>query len=75
MKTIEAIDFRGEPFVNITFTAPRPIDDIWEFAATLTGDEWSYDDLQTPWTTTITGATTYEMSWLRAAKVLAYSCK
>lgn len=58
MKTIEAIDFKGEPFVNITFSAPKPIDDLWSFAATLSGDEWSTDDFMTPWTTTITGAST-----------------
>ena len=58
MKTIEAVDLKGKPFVNITFSAPKPIDNLWSFAATLKGNEWSSSDFSTPWTTTITGAST-----------------
>ena len=43
MKTIETVDFRGKPFVNITFSLRlSPLTMLWDFAATLTGNEWSY---------------------------------
>ena len=58
MKTLETVDFRGEPFINVAFSAPEPIGDLWSFATSLTGEEWSYEDFSTPWTTTITGAST-----------------
>ena len=56
--TIQANDLRGEPFVNITFTAPEEIgNDPWAFAEQLTGNEWAGYKDGSPWTATITGAT------------------
>ena len=59
LSTVQAVDFRGKPFVDITISSPEPIsDNLWDFLNGLTGDEWDVDDMSTPWTTTFTGATT-----------------
>jgi len=56
--TLTVEDFYGEPFVHVTFTSPVAINDLWTFASTLSGDEWTGDDAGSPWTITITGAST-----------------
>lgn len=59
MITLEAVDFDGYPFVNLTFTAPGPIHDVWQYATTLTPDVWAgADENDSPYGTVITGATT-----------------
>lgn len=62
MSTLEAVDFDDYPFVNITFTAPGPINDIWEYATTLTPEMWdATSETDSPYGTVITGATTARM--------------
>lgn len=59
MATLQAVDFDGYPFVNITFTAPGPIGNVWEYATTLTPEAWEATDEQdSPYGTVITGAST-----------------
>ncbi len=55
--TLTSVDFYGQPLAHVTLTAPRPIDDLWQFASSLTGDEWAGQGDETPWTVTVTGAT------------------
>lgn len=57
--TLEATDFDGHPFVHITFSAPGPINNIWDYARTLNTDLWADTDPQdSPYGTIITGAST-----------------
>lgn len=58
LSTLQSVDFRGKPFINITFTSPREINNIWEFASTLTGDEWKNDGEESPWGFNSSGAST-----------------
>ena len=56
--TLTAEDFKGYPFTNINFVAPREIgSNIWDFAATLKGNEWTPDDFHSGWAMVLTGAT------------------
>lgn len=57
--TLEATDFDGHPFVHITFSAPGPIHNIWDYARTLNTDQWAdTDPIDSPYGTIITGAST-----------------
>lgn len=56
--TLTTLDFYGAPFTHISITAPRPIDDIWAFAASLSEADWAGATESSPWRITVTGATT-----------------
>jgi hypothetical protein len=58
MATLTVEDFYGNPFVHVTVTSPIPINELWAFAATLSGDEWEGDTEGSPWNIAITGAST-----------------
>jgi hypothetical protein len=56
--SLETNDLKGYPFVTITVTAPVKVADMWELVKSVKGDEWNLLDETSPWTTTLTGATT-----------------
>jgi hypothetical protein len=56
--SLQANDLKGYPFVTITATAPLQVADMWELVKSVKGDEWNSVDETSPWTTTLTGATT-----------------
>lgn len=35
LKTLEAVDLYGNPAVNITFSIPEPVEDLWQYAEVL----------------------------------------
>lgn len=56
--TLRTVDLDGHPFIDITASAPAGIaaTGFWDLAASVTGDEWDADAPESPWTTTLTGA-------------------
>ncbi|RYE82208.1 MAG: hypothetical protein EOO75_21045, partial [Myxococcales bacterium] len=58
MVQLKAQDFRGQESVYLNFTAPDAIQDPWSFALGLDPEAWGEETSESPWTTTITGATT-----------------
>jgi hypothetical protein len=56
--SLPANDLKGYPFVTITATAPVQVAGMWELVKSVKGDEWNTLDETSPWTTTLTGATT-----------------
>lgn len=58
MVQLRAQDFRGQEAVYLNFTAPDAIKDPWGFALGLDPEAWAEETSDSPWTTTITGATT-----------------
>lgn len=71
--TLTAQDFKGYPFTNLNFTAPREIGtDIWAFADTLTGSEWNSDDFNSGWAMVLTGASDVRDTLLSVTPGLSY---
>ena len=58
LHTLRTVDLDGEPFIDITVSAPIVSEGFWELALSVSGDEWDPEDAASPWTTTLTGAST-----------------
>lgn len=56
--TLRAVDFLGEPFIDITISAPVSARDFWDLASGVAGDEWAPNDTKSGWGTVLTGAST-----------------
>lgn len=58
LHTLRTVDFDGEPFIDITVSAPVSAGGFWDLAFSVSGDEWDPEDATSAWTTTLTGAST-----------------
>lgn len=58
LHTLRTVDLDGEPFIDITVSAPVSAGGFWDLAFSVSGDEWDPEDATSAWTTTLTGAST-----------------
>lgn len=56
--TLRTVDLDGEPFIDITVSSPVVANGFWDLAFSVSGDEWDPEDFESPWTTSLTGAST-----------------